>query len=285
MDSRVNKYYDSSQESKMIGSRSDRNSELYKEISKTELDNYEIKSNATVIGNNQGNIDVEKIKSILDTHYNQVPKRRTIRSSETEPEENETKPIFETKEYDINVIIDKAKEDKPDNYQEERAKKLRDTQFDILNNLDINLKDYTEDYENEDKSGGTEELQELINTITMNEQEIKSGKKPLPQIKKNPSHDSDPLDVLEDLKGSEDTVTLEGLQEKTEKLIQKMEETTSTSALDKSFFTKTNTFKDTDFDDFDDLKQNSNPFVKIIIAILVIIFMVGIIFLIKSFVI
>ena len=283
MDSRVQKYYDNN-EKKQVGSRTARNTELYKEISKTELDSYEIKSNATVIGNNKGNIDVEKIKSILDTHYNDTPKRRSIRIEEEVKEEKEVKPIFETKEYDINVIIDKAKEDKTDNYREERAKKLRDTQFNILNNLDINPKDYIEDYENEDKSGGTEELQELINTITMNEKDIKSGKKPLPEVQKKQLQDSNPLDILEDLKGSEDTITLEGLQEKTEKLIQKMEQTTSTTAFDKSFFTKSNSFKKSDFEDFEDLKDKPKPIVKIIIIILVIVFIIGIIILIKSFI-
>ena len=45
-----------------IPSRASRNQELYKEISKTELDNYEVRSNEAVIGDNKGSIDVEKIK-------------------------------------------------------------------------------------------------------------------------------------------------------------------------------------------------------------------------------
>ena len=61
-----------------IPSRASRNQELYKEISKTELDNYEVRSNEAVIGDNKGSIDVEKIKSILDTHYKDAPKRRSI---------------------------------------------------------------------------------------------------------------------------------------------------------------------------------------------------------------
>ena len=84
-----------------IPSRASRNQELYKEISKTELDNYEVRSNEAVIGDNKGSIDVEKIKSILDTHYKDAPKRKSIA---IEDEEIVKTKAEETKEYDINVI-------------------------------------------------------------------------------------------------------------------------------------------------------------------------------------
>ena len=179
MDSRTDKYYDDN----TIGTRTKRNDQLYKDINQTELDNFELKSNATVIGNNKGNsIDVEKIKSILDTHYNDVPRRRSIKLEKPEDIEVPKKPE-ETKEYDINVILDKAKEEKVEDYKEDRAKKLRDTQFDILNNLNINPKDYIEDYEddlpkndNVDKSGASQELQKLIDTITLNESDMQKEK-------------------------------------------------------------------------------------------------------------
>ena len=77
MDSRTDKYYE--KDIKTVPSRTSRNQELYKEISKTELNNYEVRSNATVIGEGKGNIDVEKIKSILDTHYKDAPKRKSIK--------------------------------------------------------------------------------------------------------------------------------------------------------------------------------------------------------------
>jgi len=290
MNSRIDKYYDNS---KNVGSRTARNNQLYKDISKTELDNFEVRSNATVIGNNRGSIDVEKIKSILDTHYNDVPKRRTIQL-EKPKEEEKAKPIFETKEYDINVILDKARENKIESYNEARAKKLRDTQFDILSNLNIKREDFIEDYdgdsdfsrEKREDSTAARKLEELINTITLNEQDIKKEKEKI--INENNfveeiSSDTDPLDIFEDLKGDENTAILEGLQEKTEKLIQKMEQTTS---LDNSFFTKNTSFKQSDFEDFKDIeeKEGSGIVIKIIIALLVIIFIIGVIILVKSFI-
>ena len=79
--SRMSKYYD---EGEITNSRYRKHEELYKEISKNELDNYEVKSNATVIGENKNEIDVEKIKKILDTKYNEAPKRQSIRLEEVE---------------------------------------------------------------------------------------------------------------------------------------------------------------------------------------------------------
>ena len=162
MDSRAEKYQDKSLK---IGSRTARNTDLYKEINKTELDNFEVKSNATVIGNNRSNIDVEKIKDILDTHYKDVPQRRGIRI-ETDEQKSDQKPIFETKEYDINVIIDKAKEDKVESYEEERSKKLRNTQFDILNNLNINMSD--EEFKHQFKIKNNEIIKEMQNVLKNN---------------------------------------------------------------------------------------------------------------------
>lgn len=270
MNSRVDKYYD---ETQSANTRASRNKELYKEISKTELSGYEVRSNATILGDNQGNINVEKIKSILDTHYNDAPKRKSIRVDI--PEEEPPKKIFETKEYDINIIIDKAKEDKIENYSEDRVKKLRDTQYDILNNLEIKKEDYIEDYEDDDnnnkKPEASKELENLINTITLKERDIKQA-----------NQDTDPLDIFEDLKGSDNTAILDGLQEKTEKIINEMEKTAS---VDDSFFTKSNSFKERDFDDFKDIegKEKSGIAVKIVIIFLILVFIAGLLILVKSF--
>ena len=287
MDSRSEKYQDNSLG---IGSRTARNTELYKEINKTELDNFEVKSNATVIGNNRSSIDVEKIKDILDTHYKDAPTRRGIRI-ETDEINTEPKPFFETKEYDINVIIDKAKEDKVENYEEERSKKLRNTQFNILNNLEINPKDYIEDYEEENQikenepshtTSNAKELEELINTITVNEKSDNKKKTVTKEDanKTNSKTGNDPLDIFEDLKGDGTTAVLDGLQEKTQQMIKKIEDTTS---FDNTFFTKENNFKKTDFEDYQELdEEKTGPIIKGAIIILLIVFIIGVIVLVKS---
>lgn len=279
MDSRTDKYYE--KDIKTVPSRTSRNQELYKEISKTELNNYEVRSNATVIGEGKGNIDVEKIKSILDTHYKDAPKRKSIK---LENIEETVKPVEETKEYDINVILNKAREGKEENYSEERNKKLRNTQFDILSSLNLDEEEEKKETESHSiREENASELQELINTISINEKAIKDIQ-----------NDDDPLSLFEDLKGSDHTQTLKGLKDN-EDLIEQTKETIfetvdknedeKTTSLDKSFFTKSTNFKKEDFEDFSDIEDGkSSIFVKIIIALLIIAFIAGAIILVKSFV-
>jgi len=256
MSSRMTKYYD---EPEITNSRYRKNEDLYREISKSELDKFDVKSNATILGENKNEIDVEKIKKILDTKYNEVPKRRSIRLEDTEEVEEEREI---TKEYDINVILEKAREQKAENYGEERLKKLRDTQFDILKNLDISKKE--DDIEDLEENN----LKSLINTIALNEN--------------RGTEDSSPLDILSDLKGGEDTEVLEGLKEE----IKQQEKTNITDTqMINSFYTSSNAFKQKDFEDIDDFSESiesNNIFLKIIIAIIVIIFLIGIAILVKT---
>lgn len=290
-------------------SRSERNSELYKQISKVELEDYEVKSNATVIGDNNGNsIDVEKIKSILDTHYKDVPKRNSMKI-ESEYDLEDKKSIFETKEYDINTVIDRAKEDKIEDYNEERNKKLHNTQFDILSNL--NIEDELDDEVNSKSTSNPTKLQELIDTIALNEKDIENAKMKLMSQKgeKEDTDDMNPLDMFEDLKGSGDTQVLEGLQEETENFIDEISKTTNvkkvkkesikdvdveendiddednekTSEIDKSFYTKSNDFSEKDYEDFSDVEGKSSIFMRIIIIILLVVFAAGIVILVKQF--
>lgn len=291
MDSRMNKY---SEEKRM--SRVSRNVELYKEISESELDNFSVKSNATVIGNQEPEIDIEKIKKILDKKYNEVPKRRSIR---VEPREEESRLVDDvpTKEYDLNVILEKAKDEKTETYEEARAKKLRNTQFDILNNLNVNDSKYVTDEKTQDKpemKKAEEDLMELINTITINEAKIKEEHQKMGEE----VEDIDPLSILEDLKGDDNTAVYEKMTEEVkvikkedkiedEKVDKKDVETSSKSenALDDSFYTKS-LFKKKDFEDDNDDFLDDNKlsiWVKILIAVVVVAFLVGLFIFLKSF--
>jgi hypothetical protein len=182
-------------------SRVSKNTELYKKINDEELDSFTVRSNATVLGNQEPEIDIEKIKKILDTKYNTAPQRKSIR---IEPKEEIKIEYEDTKEYDINAVIEKAKVDKNDSYEELRNKKLRDTQYNILNNL--KLDDTPDDDGYSEKK--QEELMELINTITINEKK-----------KKEEIVSDDELDLLEDLKGDGDTQVYESMAEEPKDMI------------------------------------------------------------------
>ena len=295
MDTRMNKYDNKS------FSRVAKNEELYKEINDASLDNFSVRSNATVIGNQDPEIDIEKIKKILDTKYNNAPKRKSIRIDIPEEEEEvDTEP---TKEYDLNVVLEKAKDELPETYEEARAKKLRNTQFDILNNLHIE-----EDQEEEEPSKAEEDLMELINTISINEKKIseiseKLGQNAHEEIKEQVTpeeKENDAFGILDELKGSDDTEVYESMTEEIKKVEEqdKLEETkkddeeekkentivekVKDETMDSSFYT-TSLFKKHDFaDDEDDTDKGLNIVIKILIVLVIICFLVGIFLFVRS---
>lgn len=323
MESRsLENYDDYTQKEEQTFSRAERNASLYREIREADVSGYDVRSNSKVIDVHSGNnIDIDHIKSILDTHYNDGQRIHTIPIEDKKPEVKHVKNVFETtKEYDLNAILNKAKAGREENYEEDRVKRLHDTQFDILSNLNIDPKDYIEDYDNDNvemedtgqrvatSERDSQTLQDLINTIAINEKEIRKEFNIDPPLEEesDASEDTDPLDIFTDLKGNDDTVTLEGLQEKTQSLLEELDEKLETSktisndieeveddkhekttSLDNSFFTTSTTFNKHDFEDedFEDLKEKSGSGIvnKIIIIFLSIVFIAGLIILIKSF--
>lgn len=282
MSSRMNKYYENDEGQ---NSRFQKNASLYQQISKNELNNFEVKSNATILGDNKNEIDVEKIKKILDTKYNESPRRQSLRMEEKNDELEEKEP---TKEYDINVVIEKAKEQKVDNYEEERLKKLRDTQFDILKNLNLEKENSLSDREEDDDEPLKDEdknLKDLINTIALNEKQLSNIKGSVNKKDSGRQKDvDDSLDILSDLRGSDNTEVLEGLKEEIEAREAEMKEESKTEMIN-SFYTSSNALQQKDFEDIDDFSksiESNNTFIKVIIIIVVLIFLIGIGILIKS---
>ena len=278
MNTRENKY------SNNVGmSRVDKNDDLYKQINNSELDNFNVRSNATVIGNQEREIDVEQIKKILDKRYNSAPKRRSIRIEER-PHENiiSDEP---TKEYDLTKVLEKAKDEKVETYEENRAKKLRNTQYNILSNLNIEGEE-----KEEVKATPEENLMNLINTITINEA------KKLEEKNSN-SNDIDPLDILSDLKGDDDTQVYESMETEVTKITEIKEKEKENNnqitevknknqeKLDNSFYTS-NLFKKNDFEDdnkdFVDDEKIGIGF-KILIVLVVVTFLVGLFLFLKSY--
>lgn len=271
METRIDKFNESKSMSRVA-----KNSSLYREINDSELDNFNVRSNATVIGNQDKEIDVEQIKKILDKRYNSAPRRRSIR---IEPQEEVSRiSVDDTKEYDLTKVLEKAKDEKVETYEENRAKKLRNTQYDILNNLNLDASE--EEVKEEKKIDPEENLMNLINTITINEAKKQESKK----------DDVDPLDILTDLKGEGDTqvydsiTTVTKITEIKEKEKEKIDNNKDNNTIDNSFYTD-NLFKKKDFE------EDSNDFVdedklgigiKILIALVIIVFVVGLVLFIKS---
>lgn len=273
METRIKKYNESSSMSRVA-----KNTDLYKQINDSELDNFNVHSNATIIGNQDREINLEQIKKILDKRYNNAPQRKSIR---IEPQEEVTRLDNEdTKEYDLTKVLEKAKDEKVETYEENRAKKLRNTQFNILNNLNI---DDEKKEENEEKKYNPEEnLMNLINTITINEAKKREEKK----------DDVDPLDILTDLKGDDDTQVYESVKTSVTSITEIKEQEdnnnkeTKKEELDNSFYS-TDMFKKKDFEDDDneDFLDNDKVSIgiKILIVLVIIVFLVGLFLFLKSF--
>ena len=185
--------------------------------------------------------------------------------------------LDETREYDINAILERARSEKEVDYEKERLKKLRDTQYDILNSLEIT--------EKEDIEEQNDELMSLINTITANELDEKKASK----------EELDPLDILTDLKGSDDTVVVDGVHEEEESAnetapIMSLEEADKIkpSILENKSedLTETLQFTQSDFDDFNDLKKevrSSRALIYIIIVMICLILIAGVIIFLNNF--
>ncbi len=287
MQTRMQKYYEDNENNPPL--RQQKNEALYENINNYEDLDYKLDSNAMVIDSNAQEIDVEKIKKILDTKYNKEPKRKSIQLEE-EPEE----PVInldETREYDINAILEKARSEKEVDYEKERLKKIRDTQFDILNSLDIDDKEEEKDTKPKEDT----ELMDLINTITMRELDIKNDTK-------GSDTEMDPLDILTDLKGSDDTVVVGAAKEEEESInetspIMSLEEATQAKKEveaqkeeqdkeENQELTNTLAFTQSDFDDFDDLKKevkSSRALIYVVIVLVSLILIAGVVIFLNNF--
>lgn len=286
--------------------RIDKNQVLYKEVSSKELEDFDLNSNVSVIGEGN-NVDIDKIREMLDRKYRELPKNKPL--NKTEPEIGKIN-LDETREYDLNSILEQAHKEKEINYEEDRLKKLRNTQYDILKDLDILKKD-DEEIEEEDiekakpvnKEKEEKKLQELIDTITAKE-----------LIKQEDLDELDPLDLLSDLRGTDentkvlgalsdelliDEETIKGSKEPTKEIEVPEPEEEKTLEIkpidvDMDFtrdvkmpakeeiqdLTKSQNinFTQSDFDDFNDLKEDmhfTKIVIRILIIVIIIVFLVG----------
>lgn len=312
--SRMNKYYEENgldNVEEFRPSRSQKNKELYKEVSSLELEDFDLNSNASVIGNNTDNISLDEIKEILDKKYHEKPRKRSFGDTDeiSLPKIN----LDETREYDINSILEKAKEKKEVNYEEDRLKKIRNTQYDILKDLDIinneeeieEKKDIKPDQikQPENNKETEKKLLDLINTITA--KELIDNEKSLTL-----TGNLDPLDILSDLRGDDEATKVMGMLEKeieeaekenerskeAEKTLEidagdtedeesventeEKEKTAENKKIENSFIGKTTTFTQSDFDDFDDLKEDmhiTKIIIKLLVFVVVVLFIVGLV--------
>ena len=196
---------------------------------------------------------------MLEKKYDHAPQRKSIFIEEEEPAK-EHKETETTKEYDINAILAKAREEKEEDYEETRFKKITDTQYDILKSLTISeAKDIKE--EHQEIKEDQDELMSLINTITAKELENTTS--------------LNPLDILSDLKGDDNT-----------EVIAPMKEEVTLSDIDNSFYTTSASISKEDLMENEDMMESDEsikPLTIIILIVAGILFLAGIAFLVNKY--
>ena len=108
----------------------------------------------------------------------------------------------EIKEYDINSILEKAKDKRESDYEEERHRKLNNTQIDILKN--IKIKEENESVADPDITGPIDELNTEEKTIVDLIQDIQKNSKKSKEKKE---------DLFSDLMGGSDDTIVAPIEE------------------------------------------------------------------------
>lgn len=199
-------------------SRTKRNQDIYNSTDMSELSRIKTNTNVSVISDAPKEIDIEKIKKYLNALNNEEEqKRKKISLDFPEPEEK----VVERKEqrtYDINSVLEQAREKKESNYEEERHRKLNNTGYDILKN--IKIKEEQEEKEEKEKNIDKDEFTSPIDELNTQEktivnliQDIQNGKSK--ESKPNETNTNDNTkDLFKELMGdNENTIVMAPIDE------------------------------------------------------------------------
>ena len=238
--------------------RSKRNRSLYSDIySSGSYSN--IEGIADIEKTNQ--VDIAKVKELIESRENYQTKRkyRRLTNSDLEDEKEEVRitrrfPELEDKNYDIRDVLKEALENKK---SDDKERVLRNTQYNILKNIDLKKELKKEDYFEEDDED--DELKEMIKTITNTSMLNKMGDVDLA------------TEMLSELKDDDTKVgelnNVKELIEENKIKTRKVTAPNDDTNYDRSFFTSSLKLSKSDFVDH----EGKSVFAKIIIAILIIV--------------
>ena len=288
MNSRMERYNED--DSVISETRTSKNKNLYDTISNGDFSRVQTNSNFKIIETGGNNIDMEKIKKYI-TSMNQksAPKRENLFTEIHEEEVKEEK--VEPRDYDINSVLEKARQGREINYERDRYKKLHNTQYDILSQLKMYEKKEYEEEELEEFNTDERTLIDLINTVTIHKDDVGL----LDELKGDATDEAElvppmkPDKVKEDLKREiikeieEDQKNKE--LEKTQEL-KNLKDKEVVNGIDKSFYTNSMTFSKEDFEGFEELEKSvkKNNVLVIISLIVLVISILGTLLVIANYV-
>lgn len=288
MSSRMDKYYKN--DGKDSEKRTKRHKDIYANVSDENYDNLNLTSNVSII-KTDADLDLGTIKEIVNKKYEKSKPQRQDLSFEDDFEDDIDKE--ETKEYDLKKIIETAHKNKEPNYNRERFEHLRETQYDILNSLNI-VKEGEEKVEKMSEEEAT--LINLIKTVNDNAEKnhkISSVEDDLmgslmssdetevlePVLLDDDEPEKKPT-ILEELERtkqlSRHEIESELAKDDTQNKVEEEKETpmSPTEELSNSFYTGKFQIDERDMDDFEDLEREmkgGSLVVKILIVVIVLI--------------
>ena len=288
MNSRMERYNED--DGVISETRTSKNRNLYDTISNGDFSHIPTDSNFKIIETSGNNIDMEKIKKYI-TSMNQkpVPKRENLFTEIHEEEIKEEK--VEPRDYDINSVLEKARQGREINYERERYKRLHNTQYDILSQLKMYEKKEYEKEELEEFNTDERTLIDLINTVTIHKDdiglldELKSntddGTELVPPMKPDKVKEDLKREIIKEIEEDQKNKELEKTQE-----LKNLKEKETVNAIDKSFYTNSMTFSKEDFEGFEELEKSvkKNNILVIISLIVLIISILGTMLVIANYV-
>lgn len=244
MASRMDRYlYENNTEN---NSRSKKYNDIYKDL----YDSFTVNEKLPVSNNiNEINInDLKKITLNRDEYKKLKELENTINIKRNQPQE--TLKQEETKIYDINELIERARKEKEK--LQEVQKKIINTNYNFLNTLE-NATEYHKEAEKNNDLSQTRQIKYHTKKISDNPT--------VEQILEDTKNLS--LDILSDLKPSEDTIVTVPVKEEQIK-----------NEKNSEFYSGTYTFSKKDFMSDKEKVKNNNVFLKICIVLLTIIVLI-----------
>lgn len=298
MKSRMEKYNDPTYSTM---SRTKRNSSIY---SNMDMEDIKIKTgnNARVIADASKEIDMDKILKYINS---MEEKKERVNITLDDYKDNEISPIKkETKDYDINSVLSRARDNRNKDYSNEKYKKLDNSEYNILknikveenkneeevNDIELNTNEKTivkliDDLSKTKKMDKSELFGELMgdneNTVVLGAKDLEEevndlsnkideAKRPLEELTRDLMMENEKLKEMISENKKEDTDDKVSIKQI--KIEEEPEE--KRNEVDKSFFTNSLTFSKKDFeetDDFLDEEEGSSFYTKFAIFMIIIV--------------
>lgn len=269
MNSRLERYH-YEEEVDTLPSRVAKNQNLYNDISMSDFSKMKPADNVKVIETNNNRIDLDKIKKYIESNSEEEVQNKNVVVKDDIDLVPQKDVFEEEKIYDINSVLELAKEKKESYYEDEKHKKLRDTQYDILSKIKLYDEEEKESEEEIELNTDEKTLIDLINTVTKKKEDL------LDELKKGGENETITSPINEEKNDKIVTDAIKEIAEEKEETsinTQDLTETnTAVKSLDKSFFTNSMTFSKEDFEGFDELEKNvkkNNNLVRLSVIILV----------------